>query len=250
VVVTRSVDKAGSLSRLLEELGADVRLLPMIRTEPAWDPHEVKSAIADGPEWLAFTSASGVEQWFASVQSVATPPLPCRVAAVGRSTSAALAAYGVTPEIVPTRATSSDLASALLPHLRPGAKVLWPKGNLADGSWAERLQQAGVHLTALTVYRTLPETGDPGGSRAFLEANGADWITFTSASTVKGWHALGLHLPRPARIASIGPSTSAHLRKLDYPVDAESSTPSLEALAAAIVQAERSHVPNMRHHAP
>ena len=86
--------------------------------------------------------------------------------------------------------------------------------------------------------RPSPETEDLAGSAARLLKEGADWITFTSSSTVENFHArfdlvkLLKQFPR-LRTASIGPETSKALGTLGL-------TPSLEArqhTLAGLVQA-------------
>jgi len=86
----------------------------------------------------------------------------------------------------------------------------------------------------LPVYRTVPGTEDvSGGIRRFRE-EGADMITFTSASTAAHFMALGLPLPEGLRTASIGPVTSAEMRKLGLTVDIEAPQHDIPGLVAAI----------------
>ena len=63
---------------------------------------------------------------------------------------------------------------------------------------------------------------------------GADMITFTSASTAANFMALGLDLPEGIRTASIGPVTSQEMRRLGLPVDLEASRHDIPGLVEAI----------------
>ena len=82
----------------------------------------------------------------------------------------------------------------------------------------------GAGVAGLTAARLLVEAGDLGiaafdqepfvGRMRPAAASGADWITFTSASTVRFLaEAAGGALPEGPRLASIGPATSAALRE-------------------------------------
>ena len=85
------------------------------------------------------------------------------------------------------------------------------------------------------MYETVPEKEDvSGGIRRFRE-EGADMITFTSASTATHFMALGLTLPPGLKTASIGPVTSAEIRALGLPVDLEAARHDIPGLAAAIL---------------
>ena len=93
----------------------------------------------------------------------------------------------------------------------------------------EALRDRGADVDVVEVYRnTLPAVGQPFPSDP-------DWITFTSASTVKNLLALG---PREqwehVKLASIGPETSAALRQHQLAVTVEAKPSTQEALAAAI----------------
>ena len=62
IVVTRDRRQAAELAEPLEELGAEVLLLPVIEIRPPADPGPLDRAMAclDTYDWLIFTSANGV----------------------------------------------------------------------------------------------------------------------------------------------------------------------------------------------
>src|SRR6266581_7306439 len=66
IVVTRTRKQAGALTSQLRALGADVFELPTIRIEPPTDLREFAELVQDahGYDWIAFTSANGVEAFF------------------------------------------------------------------------------------------------------------------------------------------------------------------------------------------
>ena len=69
----------------------------------------------------------------------------------------------------------------------------------------EALRERGAEVDVVALYETVRE--EP--ASAVEAAAGADYVTFTSSSTVRNLgEALGDALPRGARVVSIGPVTS------------------------------------------
>jgi uroporphyrinogen III methyltransferase/synthase len=91
-------------------------------------------------------------------------------------------------------------------------------------------------------YRTVAETEDLNGAAAALSEVGADWVTFTSASTVENFHTRfdlpGLRRKFPSlRTASIGPETSKALKALGLEPDVEAREHNIPGLVAALTRA-------------
>jgi uroporphyrinogen III methyltransferase/synthase len=91
----------------------------------------------------------------------------------------------------------------------------------------------------VSVYKTVPETEDrTGGASRFVE-QGADWITFTSASTVQNFH-VRFDLPATLqrfpnlKTASIGPETSKAIRGLGLEPSVEAKTHTIDGLVKAL----------------
>ena len=103
-------------------------------------------------------------------------------------------------------------------HWRP-ARPLVPRDLRHDV--VERIDHRGAILTPL----------DEATARA---AAGADYLTFTSASTVRFFLAAAGSLAGP-RIASIGPATSAALREAGVEPDLEADPHTPDGLVAALV---------------
>jgi uroporphyrinogen III methyltransferase/synthase len=97
----------------------------------------------------------------------------------------------------------------------------------------DALRAAGADVDVVTLYRTVAE---PLSKRARADALGADWATFTSASSVRNFHAAAGTLAGP-RLASIGPVTSAALREAGHEPDLEASDHTPDGLIAALVAA-------------
>ena len=69
-----------------------------------------------------------------------------------------------------------------------------------------------------------------------LSEEGADMVTFTSSSTAKYFHELGLPWPEGCVAASIGPITTAKLKDLGRKDLVEAQNHSIEGIVAAIVE--------------
>jgi uroporphyrinogen III methyltransferase / synthase len=85
----------------------------------------------------------------------------------------------------------------------------------------------------LALYRTVAEPLDDDARAAVL---GADWATFTSASSARFLHEAAGTLDGP-RLASIGPVTSAALRELGAEPDLEAGVHTPDGLVAALADA-------------
>src|SRR5690606_37668691 len=150
-----------------------------------------------------------------------------KIASIGDATRAALAARGVRPDFVPSRATSDVLAEEL-PRVN-GARVYLPVSNLTDDRLISALRKRGGQVEKVAAYETVPEPLDAERLREVAEA---DAVTFTSASTAKYLaRALGdARLPDGAKLVSIGEQTSKAVRECFGRLDREAARPSLGAL--------------------
>ncbi|MGE0652587.1 MAG: uroporphyrinogen-III synthase, partial [Alphaproteobacteria bacterium] len=109
VLVTRPADQGCSLCLKIEALGGEAIPFPAVVIEPLAEPVLVSTDPRPGPhayDVVIFVSQNAVTQGLKS-----TPLTPdTQVAAIGKSTAAALIAAGIQPTIVPERGfTSEDL---------------------------------------------------------------------------------------------------------------------------------------------
>jgi uroporphyrinogen III methyltransferase/synthase len=224
IAVTRARAQASSLAARLRALGASVVEAPAIRVEPL----AVELGDLAAYDLLVLTSPNGVERLFAHVRDARALAGPA-IAVIGPGTAAALRARGVEPDVVPERAVGEGLVEALAG--RPAGRVLVARAQDARDVVPDALREAGSEVDVVALYRTVPEALDDGQRAAAL---GADWATFTSASSARFLHAAAGTLDGP-RLASIGPVTSAALRELGYEPDLEASDHTPDGLVAALV---------------
>ena len=125
------------------------------------------------------------------------------VAAIGAGTEAALAANGVIADIVPERFVAEELVEELDKLELQGKPVLIARAAEAREVLPDALRKRGAEVDVVALYETVAEQPDP---EALERAQGADFITFTSSSTVRNFiEASSNGVPEGARIVSIGP---------------------------------------------
>ena len=249
VVVTRPRDQAADLVAALSTRGAQVVGLPVIDVDGPEDGgtalRQAAAAVA-GYDWVAFTSANAVDR-FVGLLRDGRDLAGVRLAAVGGATAAALARFGLVPDLLPDHlptqpppgepATAAGLAAAFPEAPATGGRVLFPRAAVARRSLPDGLSAKGWAVDEVEAYRTVAAAAPPDDVVATLAE--AQVVTFTSPSTVAGYLALrtvgGHPLPVPSVVACIGPVTASAARKAGLEVAVESPSPSGEALVAAIV---------------
>jgi uroporphyrinogen III methyltransferase/synthase len=226
VAVTRARAQASGLAARLRALGAVVIEAPAIRIEPL----DAKLPDPRGYDLLVLTSPNGVDELFRHVRDARALAGPA-IAVIGPGTEAALLARGVQADVVPSRAVGEGLAETLAG--RAFRRVLIARAEEARDVVPDALRAAGAEVDVVPLYRTVAE---PLSESARAQALGADWATFTSASSVRSFHAAAGTLAGP-RLASIGPVTSAALREVGHEPDLEASDHTPDGLIAALVAA-------------
>jgi uroporphyrinogen III methyltransferase / synthase len=226
VAVTRARAQASGLAARLRMLGAAVIEAPAIRIEPL----DVELPDPRDYDLLVLTSPNGVDELFRHVADARALAGPT-IAVIGPGTAAALLARGVRADVVPSRAVGEGLAEALAG--RSFRRALVARAEEARDVVPDALRAAGTEVDVVALYRTVAE---PLSVSARAQALGADWATFTSASSVRSFHAAAGTLDGP-RLASIGPVTSAALRELGYEPSLEAADHTPDGLIAALVAA-------------
>jgi len=241
IVVTRTREQAGELTKQLSDLGADVIELPTIRIEPPEDRQEFAELVTHAHEydWLVFTSPNGVERFFdafyatfSDARSLGNP----RIAAIGNGTAQKIREYRFEVDLIPERFVAEGLIDAFKKENVENLTMLWVKAAESRDVVGDGLSKLGAIVDDCIAYRTVPETDDVTGARARLVAEGADMVTFTSSSTVEHFFDLGIPWPDGCVAASIGPVTSETLRKKGVPPAFEARPHDIPGLVAAILR--------------
>lgn len=242
IVVTRTREQAGELSAQLRDLGADVAELPTIRIEPPEDRRGFAEAVTNAHtyDWLVFTSPNGVERFFGAffavyedARSLGSP----RIAAIGPGTAKKIAEYRIGTDLLPKKFVAEGLVEAFAKENIENQTVLWVKAEETRDVIHDELVKQGAIIDKCVAYRTVPETDDPTGAAERFQEEGADFVTFTSASTAENFFKMGLPWPDGCQAASIGPITSEALRSLGHAPAIEATKHDIAGLVKAIVSA-------------
>lgn len=241
IVVTRTRRQAGELSRQLADLGADVMELPVIRTEPPAELRAFAELVKDAHtyQWIVFTSPNGVDvffEWFYKLYQDARSIGGARIAVVGPGTAARVKAYHLSVDLMPEKHVAEALVETFKKEVGSleNEMILWVRPEGARDVVARELENHGAIVDEAIAYRTVAETEDITGARKRLREEGADVITFTSASTVEHFFNLGLPIASGTLFASIGPVTSAALRERGHKPHIEALDHDIPGLVEAI----------------
>ena len=161
-----------------------------------------------------------------------------KIACVGEATAAKVRGYRFEVDLQPEKYVAEEIVKAFQAETTvDNLKILLARAEGARDVLATELTRLGAIVDEAVAYRTVPETEDVAGGVARFREEGADVITFTSSSTAENFAALKLPLPAHLKTASIGPITSATMRKLGLDVDIESAVHDIPGLVEAIRRA-------------
>ena len=248
IVVTRSRDQAREFSHTLAELGAEVLEVPTIKIEPPTRREELVDALLElnSYDWLIFTSPNGVASFFEyffrqfhDMRDIGG----CRIAAIGPATAKKLKELHLQVDLMPDEALAASIAEAFTEYESiENLKLCLLRAEVANSELPAALEALGAIVDDIPCYRTVPDTEDPAEAAQNLQQAGADWITFTSASTVEHFHTRfdlpGLLQKFPKlRVASIGPETSKALANLKLKADLEARNHSIDGLVEVLLSA-------------
>jgi len=248
VVVTRARAQASGLAASLRDLGADVVELPAIRIEPRIETQEVRETVERIGDYalVCVTSPNGAHLLF---EALGDAELDARalgggtangqagesatIAAIGPGTARALAEHGITADVVPERFVAEALVEALANVVVEGRRVLVARAAEARDLLPDALRERGAEVDVVALYETVRENPSP---EAIEAAQSADYVTFTSSSTVTNLtEALGDRFPDEARVVSIGPITSEAVRAAGLEVDVEAKRHDIDGLLEALL---------------
>lgn len=281
VLVTRPRDRAAELCARLAALGAHVEQVPCIETVPI-EPERFDELIErmGTYSWLVLTSTFGVRCLFDAI-AASRRDVRClgsvRVAAIGSATAAELARHGIKADLVPQtydgrhlgqelaaliqgeRAAADEAPDSLgrrpctpaprTPALRP-VLIFRAAESLPD--ICEELAAAGIPYEDVAAYHTMLAPEEPPAAmtaRLAPGGGGYDYVTFTSASTVRGFARAFPHAdPAAFTAVCLGDSTRRAAEELGFTC-IESAEAAIDSLVARMLGEMRTeefspHVPS------
>jgi uroporphyrinogen III methyltransferase/synthase len=250
IVVTRRTEQAGGFAQRLTELGADVREVPTIKIATPTQKDAIIDCLLElnAYDWLVFTSVNGVtaffEIFFRRFQDLRDIG-GARIAAVGPATAARLRELHLQVDLTPEEFSGRKIAEGFAKFESiENLKMCLLRAEVANRDLPDALQELGAIVDDVAIYKTVPETEDPTGAGERLLAEGADWVTFTSSSTVEHFHAR-FDLPKlvkqfpKLKLASIGPETTKAIAALGLKPALEARDHTTDGLIAALLKAAK-----------
>lgn len=214
VAVTRPKERQGTLSEKLRKKGARVSECPCIKTKNLMTA-ELAAEIAKmlkNYDWAVFTSPMGVRS---VMESLFQSGLDARVfgnvkiAAIGSATAAELRCSGLAADVVPETYDGAGLGEALKVNAEKNDRLLLLRAKVSNKTLNTMLDEAGLEYTELAVYET-----EEYCERSIADES-VDYVTFTSASTVRGFAAAHKNL-KGFKAVCIGKTTAAEAEKYGY----------------------------------
>jgi len=241
VAVTRARAQASGLAARLRALGADVVETPAIRVEPRPVEGDLAKVVSEIGEYslVCLTSPNGASLLLEALVSHgrdARALSGATVAAIGPGTAAELARGGIRADVVPPRSIAESLVEALREVPVEDRRVLVARAAEARDVLPDALRERGAEVDVAALYETVPE---PLGEAAREGLAQADYVTFTSSSTVRFFLEGGGAVPDGARVVSIGPITSQTAREHGLTVHVEAQRHDIDGLVEALMEDAR-----------
>jgi uroporphyrinogen-III synthase len=240
ILVTRPAERATRLVRELERRGAHPLLAPAIQLRPVRSA-ALTAALRDlargGFDWVVLTSPATVRMLDERLGG--PDDVRAAVASVGEGTADAFTRWsGRGPDLVPRSFTVAALGRAFP---RGSGRVLCARADIAPDGLEDALAEKGWRPLRVDAYRTVFPRSLPPEARTAIRAGEVDAITFTSASTVRGFvGAIGASGVRGSpKVVCIGPVTAKEARTHGLTVHAVASPHTTDGLLEALERALR-----------
>ena len=263
VLIPRAPGRGAGLARLVEQAGGSAVVAPLVSRADIGDDDRavLDTAVAglrDGDvAWVAVTSVNAVDELVASAARVDAGPgreplaqiaRGARWAAVGPATARALAAVGITVDLVATENSAVGLL-AEWPEVEhetdadadtdaenaPAPRVLLPLGDLARPTLETGLRERGFEPVRVTTYRTVSHPAPPEVVSAWREGR-FHAVVLTSGSVAREV-AEQLGPREDVSVVAIGEPTRRAAVETGQQVAAVARTADDDGLLAALVEA-------------
>lgn len=247
ILITRDAEGNRRFAQRITEAGGIACALNTIEVRDLTQTPEVELVSREFGEydWIVFTSGSGVQFTFEMLYRQGRDGRAfdrAKIACIGEPTSHRLREYGMLADFVPTKYTGAALAAELADATElAGKRVLLLRSAIAPDDLPDRLRKTGAEVRQVHVYTTVfvkPEAQRLREATSLIESGKADWLTFTSRSTVRSFFEMipADTVQSKVKIASIGPETTKQLETLGVAVTLEAGKHTTEGLIEAMAE--------------
>lgn len=243
IVVTRSKEAAGDFVDVMEQRGAEVRIVPSIAfAGPAsYDALDRGIAKLARYDWVVFTSVNGVEYFWRRLLSKGKDARafgPARIAVVGPVTGKALEQVGLRPDAMPKEFRGAKLAEALGGKKLKGKRILLVRAEEGSEEFPAAARELGAKVDLAPAYRTVAAKRPKGFRPVDEDGRMAELHVFASPSAVRSFQKMLKPAERAALrdapAACIGPVTAEAARAAGYRVVVLPERSTAAGLIAAI----------------
>lgn len=185
--VTGTPHMVEALQAALRELGAKVFGAPYLKIVPT-DTLKKKMPVWESVDWIVFTSANGVRQFFEQIRMLHVDVRALghiRYAVIGQGTAEALWQYGIAADYMPACYTVQELAVGLAKIIKKEEKVCILRAKEGSADIEKVWKQEGIDYEDLAIYETKEDSSIADMLRQ--QADILDYITFASASGVRSF---------------------------------------------------------------
>jgi uroporphyrinogen III methyltransferase / synthase len=247
ILLTRPIDRAGSLYDPLTELGAECLVQPAIEISPPDDWGSADSALSKLQDYdsVVFSSVNGVQYFLDRLFELGGDLRKLggvSLAAIGPGTADELARYHLRVDSQPPEVYRAEALAELLTADARGKRFLLARASRGREVLAEQLLAAGAHVEQVVVYTSSDVAAPEPSILKGLAEGRIDWVTVTSSAIARSLVHLFGPLLSKSKLVSISPVTSATLRGSGYEPNAEAAVYTMPGVIDAILAAESADV--------
>lgn len=224
ILVTRPKNRPSVMAQKLRRAGAEAIEIPSIKTEAKADQRQLTAALdrIDTYQWLVFTSPYGVEVFFREMRQQKRDVrilAGVKIAVIGPATAREVEKRGLLVDLMPEIYAGDALGRALRQACNDGDKVLLARAEIGSqdltgalrgqGEQEEKQEYKFIEISDVAIYETNYVSQDAIDIEMLLDEGKISCVTFTSASTVKGFAAAAGGDLRQVKAACIGEQTRA-----------------------------------------
>lgn len=182
-LVTKIGTEQSRLGALLQEMGAAVTEVTtgVIQNKKV----SFSKEMLQQADWLVFTSVHGVQAFFENLRESCLDVRSlwhCKIASIGKKTSAELERFGICPDLEPETANAKALANALQQEVSGSEVLLYLKAKETENTLREALADK-CEFREIVIYENHNALSE--ASRTEILAESCDGIFFTCASSAR-----------------------------------------------------------------